>query len=79
LRPTERGQFVRLFHAIALTVQAYGDIAGTKKEDLISKAVENIYNMPTMMKERNGIFNFKTRQLTETLKELNETIKNLKP
>jgi hypothetical protein len=65
--------------AIALTVQAYGDIAGTKKEDLISKAVENIYNMPTMMKERNGIFNFKTRQLTETLKELNETIKNLKP
>ena len=36
--------------AIALTVQAYGDIAGSKKEDLISKAVENIYNMPIMMK-----------------------------
>jgi ABC-type multidrug transport system fused ATPase/permease subunit len=65
--------------AIALTVQAYGDIAGSKKEDLISKAVENIYNMPTMMKERNGLFSFKTRQLTETLKELNETIKNVKP
>jgi hypothetical protein len=65
--------------AIALTVQAYGDIAGSKKEELISKAVENIYNMPTMMKERNVFFSFKTRQLTETLKELNETIKNVKP
>jgi hypothetical protein len=65
--------------AIALTVQAYGDIAGSKKEELISKAVENIYNMPTMMKESNGLFSFKTRQLAEILKELNETIKNVKP
>jgi hypothetical protein len=65
--------------AIALTVQAYGDIAGSKKEELISKAVENIYNTPIMMKEKNGLFSFKTIQLTETLKELNETIKNLKP
>lgn len=64
--------------AIALTVQAYGDIAGSKKEELILKAVENIYNLPTMMKEKNGLFSFKTRQLTQTLKELNETIKNLK-
>ena len=65
--------------AIALTVQAYGDIAGSKKEELISKAVENIYNMPAMMKEKNSFFSFKTLQLTETLKELNETIKSVKP
>lgn len=65
--------------AIALTVQAYGDIAGTKKEEIISKAVDKIYNMPIMMKEKNGMFNFKSRQLTETLKELNETMRNIKP
>ncbi len=64
--------------AIALTVQAYSDIAGTKKEDLIFKAVEGIYSMPSMMKEKNGLFNFNKNQLTDLLKELNETIKNLK-
>ncbi len=64
--------------AIALTIQAYADIAGTKKEELISKAVENIFSMPSMMKEKNGFFIFNRRLLSETLKDLNETMKNLK-
>jgi hypothetical protein len=64
--------------AIALTVQAYGDIAGAKKEELIFKAVESIYTMPVMMKERSGLFSFRTKNINETLKQLNETIKGIK-
>jgi len=65
--------------AIALTVQAYSDLAGSRKEDLIAKAVENIYNLPSVMKEGPGIsWGFKGKLLNETLKNLNETIKTIK-
>jgi hypothetical protein len=64
--------------AIALTIQAYGDIAGKNKEDLISKAVESIYAMPTIMKEKSSIFTLRNTHLAETIKELNETLKNIK-
>jgi len=64
--------------AIALTIQAYGDIAGKNKEDLISKAVASIYAMPTIMKEKSSFFSFRSKHLTDSIKELNETIKNIK-
>lgn len=65
--------------AIALTVQAYGDISGSKKEELILHAVTTIYSLPSMMKEKsNGIFNLRSTILSDTMKELNETVKNLK-
>lgn len=63
--------------AIALTIQAYGDIAGKNKEDLISKAVASIYTMPTIMKEKSSIFSFRSKHLTDSIKELNETVKNI--
>ena len=64
--------------AIALTIQAYGDIAGKNKEDLISKAVASIYAMPTIMKEKSSFFSFRSKHLTDSIKELNETVKNIK-
>ncbi|MCZ2476082.1 hypothetical protein G9H61_11530 [Aquirufa ecclesiirivi] len=64
--------------AIALTIQAYGDIAGKNKEDLISKAVASIYTMPTIMKEKSSFFSFRSKLLTDSIRELNETIKNIK-
>lgn len=65
--------------AIALTVQAYGDIAGAKKEELVMQAVGNIYSFPSIMQERNdGIFHLKGRQINATLKEISETVKALK-
>jgi hypothetical protein len=64
--------------AIALTIQAYGDIAGKNKEDLISKAVSSIYAMPTIMKEKSSIFSFRNKHLTDSIKELNETVKSIK-
>jgi len=65
--------------AIALTVQAYGDIAGTKKEELIMKAITTIYSLPSMMKEKsNSFFGYRSKILTDTMKELNETVKTLK-
>jgi len=66
--------------AIALTVQAYGDIAGTKKEELIMKAITTIYSLPSMMKEKSSnFFGYRSKILTDTLKEVNETIKTFKP
>ena len=64
--------------AIALTIQAYGDIAGKNKDDLISKAVASIYAMPTIMKEKSSFFSFRSKHLTDSIKELNETVKNIK-
>lgn len=64
--------------AIALTIQAYGDIAGKNKEELISKAVASIYAMPTIMKEKTLFFSLRSKHLTDSIKELNETVKNIK-
>lgn len=64
---------------IALTIQAYSDIAGAKKEELVMKAIATIYTLPSNMREgSNNLFGSKTKILTDTLKELNETIKNIK-
>ncbi|MBK6483743.1 MAG: hypothetical protein IPG01_11565 [Chitinophagaceae bacterium] len=66
--------------AIALTVQAYGDIAGTKKEELIMKAISTIYSLPSIMKDRsNSFFGYRSKILNETMKELNQTLKTFKP
>lgn len=66
--------------AIALTVQAYGDIAGTKKEELIMKAIATIYSLPSMMKEKSSsFFGYRSKILSDALKEFNETIKTFKP
>lgn len=65
--------------AIALTVQAYGDISGSKKEELILQAVSTIYSLPSMMKDKpNSLFGYRSKILTDTIKELNETVKTLK-
>lgn len=65
--------------AIALTVQAYGDISGSKKEELILQAVSTIYSLPSMMKEKsNSFFGYRSKILTDTIRELNETVKTLK-
>lgn len=65
--------------AIALTVQAYGDISGSKKEELILQAVSTIYSLPSMMKDKpNSFFGYSSKILTDTIKELNETVKTLK-
>ena len=65
--------------AIALTVQAYGDISGSKKEELILQAVSTIYSLPSMMKDKpNSFFGYRSKILTDTIKELNETVKTLK-
>ena len=65
--------------AIALTVQAYGDISGSKKEELILQAVATIYSLPSMMKERSStFFGYRSKILTDALKEFNETVKTLK-
>jgi len=66
--------------AIALTVQAYGDIAGQKKEELIMKAIATIYSLPSMMKEKSSsFFGYRSKILSDTLKEVSETIKSFKP
>ena len=66
--------------AIALTVQAYGDIAGQKKEELIMKAIATIYSLPSMMKEKSSsFFGYRSKILSDTLKEVSETIKTFKP
>jgi hypothetical protein len=64
--------------AIALTIQAYGDIAGKNKEDLISKAVASIYAMPAIMKEKSSFFVYRSKHLTDSIKELSETVKNIR-
>lgn len=65
--------------AIALTVQAYGDISGSKKEELIFQAVSTIYSLPSMMKDKpNTLFGYRGKTLTDTLKEINETLKTIK-
>ena len=66
--------------AIALTVQAYGDIAGTKKEELIMKAITTIYSLPSMMKEKksNGFFGVRSKLLNESISELRDTLKTIK-
>jgi hypothetical protein len=58
--------------SIALTIRAYGELAGSKKEELISKAVENIYTMPTMMKDTTPLFGLKSDHLAELLKEIKD-------
>ena len=64
--------------AIALTVQAYGDIAGKNKDELISKAVDSIYTMPSMMRTKSSVFSIRGKGLTESIKELSEAVKNFK-
>lgn len=64
--------------AIALTIQAYGDIAGKNKEDLITKAVASIYALPTLMKEKSSFFSFRSKHLIDSIKELNDTVKTIK-
>lgn len=64
---------------IALTIQAYSEIAGEKKEELIMKAIATIYTLPSTMKEKSStFFGLKSKTLADTLKELNETIRNVK-
>lgn len=64
---------------IALTIQAYSEIAGEKKEELIMKAITTIYTLPSTMKEKStSFFGLKSKVLADTMKELNETIKNIK-
>ena len=66
--------------AIALTVQAYGDIAGQKKEELIMKAISTIYSLPSVMKEKSSsFFGYRSKILSDTLKEVSETMKTFKP
>ncbi len=63
--------------AIALTIQAYGDISGTKKEELIFQAVSTIYSLPSMMKKRSSDFlGFRGKGLTDSINAINETLKN---
>lgn len=65
--------------AIALTVQAYGDISGSKKEELILQAVSTIYSLPSMMKDKpTSFFGYRSKTLTDTMKEINETLKTIK-
>lgn len=65
--------------AIALTVQAYGDIAGSKKEELIMKAITTIYSLPSLMKDKtSSFFGYRSKLLSDTLKDINETIKTIK-
>ena len=64
--------------AIALTIQAYGDIVGKNKEDLITKAVASIYALPTLMKEKSSFFSFRSKHLIDSIKELNDTVKTIK-
>lgn len=64
---------------IALTIQAYSEIAGDKKEELIMKAITTIYTLPSTMKEKSiNFFGLKSKVFADTMKELNETIKNIK-
>ncbi|MBC7411338.1 MAG: hypothetical protein H7331_02650 [Bacteroidia bacterium] len=65
--------------AIALTVQAYGDISGSNKDELILQAVSTIYSLPSMMKDKpNSFFGYRSKVLTDTMKEINETLKTIK-
>ncbi len=65
--------------AIALTVQAYGDISGSKKEDLILQAVSTIYSLPSMMKEKPRIiFGVRGKSITDAMNAINETLKTIK-
>lgn len=62
--------------AIALTIQAYGDMVGDKKHELIMAATATIYTMPTVMKERSfSLFRKKDNGMIEIMKQLNETLK----
>ncbi len=64
---------------IALTIQAYSELVGDRKDDLIMEAVSNIYSLPASMRERKIInFGAPHKPLSEVLKELNETLKNIK-
>lgn len=64
--------------AIALTIQAYGDMVGDKKHELIMAATSTIYAMPSVMKERGfSLFRKKENGLTEIMKQLNETLKTV--
>lgn len=64
--------------AIALTIQAYGDMVGDKKHDLILAATSTIYTMPTTMKEKTfSLFRKKDNGLIEVMKQLNETLKTV--
>jgi hypothetical protein len=65
--------------AIALTVQAYGDISGSKKEDLILQAVSTIYSLPSMMKEKSSsYFGLRSKSITDSMNAINETLKTIK-
>lgn len=65
--------------AIALTIQAYGDMVGDKKHELIMAATSTIYTMPTNMKEKSfSFFRKRDNGLIEIMKQLNETLKNVK-
>lgn len=65
--------------AIALTIQAYSEIAGARKEELIFNAVTSIYNTPSVMKEKSlTLFGSKSKVIAESLKEINEALKTIK-
>jgi hypothetical protein len=65
--------------AIALTVQAYSEIAGSRKEELIFNAVTSIYNTPSVMKEKSmTLFGSKSKLIADSLKEINEALKTIK-
>ena len=69
--------------AVALTVNAFADKISedgeSGKDKLILSSVNRIYDLPTAMKGKSGsLFSFKSRVLAETLKNLTETIKEIK-
>lgn len=65
--------------AIALTIQAYSELAGNKRDELIFKAVSNIYQTPRTMKEKvSSIFSIRSKDLSDSLKEISTTLKEMK-
>jgi hypothetical protein len=61
-------------HAVALTIKAYSDIAGDKKDELVELGVRNLYTTPSSMKEKSSFGLFRTKELSETLKNINDTL-----
>lgn len=67
--------------AVAMTITAYSDKLENKnnKEILIMDSVKNIYSPPKIQAEKSGsIFSFRTRSLSDAMKNLTEAVKEFK-
>ncbi len=72
--------------AVAMTLTAYSEmLSNSDKEDNISrqqmllKSIEMVYNQPQIHQVKNEtLFSFNTKDLKETVVELNDTLKNIK-